>query len=103
MLSSLDSKKQWEKTFLDCFCRVDAEAEAPVFLTSSSPAQPAGAWDPSNPALAHARRVDLELSVEDDARRRSSSLSPRVHLNRRTALARRLPRSLSLAVSSVMR
>lgn len=40
MMSSLDSKKQWEKTLLDlldCFCRVDAEAEAPVFLTSSSP------------------------------------------------------------------
>ncbi|KAM3300812.1 hypothetical protein ACQJBY_041706 [Aegilops geniculata] len=28
-LSSLDSKKQWEKAFVDCFCRVDAEVEAP--------------------------------------------------------------------------
>nr|BAJ90060.1 predicted protein [Hordeum vulgare subsp. vulgare] len=28
-LSSLDSRKQWEKAFVDCFCRVDAEVEAP--------------------------------------------------------------------------
>jgi protein phosphatase 2C len=24
-LASLDSKKQWEKAFVDCFCRIDAE------------------------------------------------------------------------------
>ena len=26
---SMDSKKQWGKAFVDCFCRADAELEAP--------------------------------------------------------------------------
>lgn len=47
MVSSLDSKKQRENTLLDCFCRVNAAAEAPVFSTSSSPNRPAPETHPT--------------------------------------------------------
>ncbi|KAM0887188.1 hypothetical protein ACQ4PT_029230 [Festuca glaucescens] len=36
LMSSLDSKKRWEKAFVDCFCRVDAEAERGPWLRTRS-------------------------------------------------------------------
>ena len=72
-LSSLDSKKG---LLLPCRRRGRGVGVLDLEL-----AQPVGAWVPSNPALARARRVDLmharpPAPRRNDARRRSSSLSP---------------------------